>query len=112
MHLTFLISRSAHPILTERDAMGSDEYHPISKKGTNLTKAGGIGYTVVDSLDTMLLMGLDDDYQRARKWVEEKLDFDRDAEFNMFEVCPVTEHHKLIQPVSPMFPVADYSECL
>nr|GAT60198.1 glycoside hydrolase family 47 protein [Mycena chlorophos] len=27
----------------ERDAMGADEYHPISHEGTNLTSAGGIG---------------------------------------------------------------------
>jgi uncharacterized protein YyaL (SSP411 family) len=38
--------------------MGDDEYHPISQSGSNLTAAGGIGYTVVDSLDTMLLGGL------------------------------------------------------
>ena len=33
--------------------MGADEYHPNSHKGTNLTEAGGIGYIVVDALDTM-----------------------------------------------------------
>ncbi|KAJ3772466.1 glycoside hydrolase [Lentinula raphanica] len=69
----------------ERDAMGNDEYHPISHKGTNLTKAGGIGYTVIDSIDTMLIMGLEDDYARARKWVENSLSFDRDGAFNTFE---------------------------
>ncbi|KAF5346120.1 hypothetical protein D9758_009958 [Tetrapyrgos nigripes] len=69
----------------ERDAMGTDEYHAISKKGTNLSDAGGIGYTVVDSIDTMLLMGLDEDYQRARDWVENKLTFERDGIFNTFE---------------------------
>ncbi|KAF4573535.1 mannosyl-oligosaccharide alpha-1,2-mannosidase [Pleurotus pulmonarius] len=69
----------------ERDAMGDDEYHPISMKGTNLTAAGGIGYTVIDSLDTMLLMGLTDEYSRARRWVDTKLSFDRDANFNTFE---------------------------
>ncbi|TBU42728.1 glycoside hydrolase [Dichomitus squalens] len=69
----------------ERDAMGDDEYHPISQKGTNLTAAGGIGYTVIDSIDTMLLMGLQDEYARARKWVETKMSFDRDANFNTFE---------------------------
>ena len=41
--------------------MGDDEYHPISHKGSNLTAAGGIGYTVIDSIDTMLLMRLDVD---------------------------------------------------
>ena len=66
--------------------MGADEYHPISHQGTNLTEAGGIGYTVVDSLDTMMIMGLDDEVVRARKWVEEKLSFDKDGSFSTFEV--------------------------
>ncbi|KAG7100035.1 hypothetical protein E1B28_001821 [Marasmius oreades] len=70
----------------ERDAMGDDEYHPITRKGTNLTEAGGIGYTVIDSIDTMQLMGLTEDYTRARDWVEKKLSFDQDAEFSTFEV--------------------------
>ncbi|KAI9066522.1 glycoside hydrolase family 47 protein [Trametes sanguinea] len=69
----------------ERDAMGDDEYHPISRKGSNLTAAGGIGYTVVDSIDTMLIMGLHDEYARAREWVATKMSFDQDAEFNTFE---------------------------
>ncbi len=66
--------------------MGADEYHPISRNGSNLTEAGGIGYTVVDSLDTILMMGLQDEYARARKWVAEKLTFDKDGDFNTFEV--------------------------
>ncbi|KAJ7109748.1 glycoside hydrolase family 47 protein [Mycena crocata] len=69
----------------ERDAMGDDEYHPISHEGTNLTDAGGIGHTVVDSIDTMLLMGLDQEYSRAREWVATKMSFDRNATFNTFE---------------------------
>ena len=67
--------------------MGDDEYHPIGHSGSNLTDAGGIGYTVVDSIDTMLLMGLDKEYERAMKWVAEELSFERDANFNTFEVC-------------------------
>lgn len=66
--------------------MGADEYHPIGHLGSNLTAAGGIGYTVVDSIDTMIIMGLDEEYQRARSWVQNKLDFDKDADFNTFEV--------------------------
>src|ERR1700729_3304548 len=58
--------------------MGDDEYHPISGKGTNLTGAGGIGYTVVDYIDTMLIMGLRGEYDRARSWVANKMTFDRD----------------------------------
>ena len=66
--------------------MGDDEYHPISHKGSNLTSAGGIGYTVVDSIDTMIIMGLDEEYKRARNWIEKKMSFERDANFNTFEV--------------------------
>ena len=77
----------------ERDAMGDDEYHPISKTGTNLSEAGGIGYTVIDSLDTMMLMGLDDELARARSWIQQNLTFERDAEFNTFEVIPRSLSH-------------------
>ncbi|KAF9078021.1 glycoside hydrolase [Rhodocollybia butyracea] len=69
----------------ERDAMGYDEYHPISKRGENLAHSGGIGYTVVDAIDTMYLMGLEPEYQRARTWVETELTFDQPGEFSMFE---------------------------
>lgn len=69
--------------------MGSDEYHPISHRGTNLSHSGGIGYTIVDAIDTMLLMGLNEEYSRARDWVRSSLSFDRDGRsrcFNTFEV--------------------------
>jgi endoplasmic reticulum Man9GlcNAc2 1,2-alpha-mannosidase len=70
----------------ERDAMGADEYHPISHDGSDIAATGGIGYTVVGALDTMLLMGLDGEYLRARDWIEKELTFDRNADFNTFEV--------------------------
>lgn len=90
----------------ERDAMGADEYHPISGEGTNLTEAGGIGYTVVDSIDTMLIMGLHDEYARARDWVANKMSFDRDADFNTFEVSV----YVMPQPMSRgSRPADDYS---
>ena len=38
--------------------MGSDIYHPISKTGSNLRDSGGIGYTIIDAIDTMQVMGL------------------------------------------------------
>lgn len=34
-----------------------------------------LGLTVVDSLDTLLLMGLTDEYQEARHWVANHLEF-------------------------------------
>ncbi|CUA73820.1 mannosyl-oligosaccharide alpha-1,2-mannosidase [Rhizoctonia solani] len=74
----------------ERDAFGADEYHPISQKGSNLTEAGGIGYTIADSIDTIIIMqqqgyDFDAEYERAKIWIRDTLSFDRDANFNTFE---------------------------
>ncbi|KAG0296924.1 mannosyl-oligosaccharide alpha-1,2-mannosidase [Dissophora globulifera] len=67
-----------------RDAWGKDEYHPISKYGSNLIRKGQ-GFTIVDSLDTILLMGLEEEFQTAKAWVRDELDFDQDGEVNLFE---------------------------
>lgn len=83
----------AAEFLKERDAMGDDEYHPISRTGSNLTKAGGIGYTVIDSIDSMLLMGLWNEHARALHWVTNKMSLDRDDIFNTFEVIPFFRDH-------------------
>lgn len=72
----------------EQHAMGCDEYHPLTNKGSNLTDSGGIGYTIIDAVDTMWLMGLNDEYSRARDWIEAELTFDRDGNYNTFEVYP------------------------
>ncbi|KAK0553412.1 mannosyl-oligosaccharide alpha-1,2-mannosidase [Tilletia horrida] len=75
----------------ERDAWGSDEYHPHSKHGSNLSHVsieqggGGMGYTILDSLDSLLLLGLGDEYERARDWVKNDLTFEREGKFNVFE---------------------------
>ncbi|KAG9101368.1 mannosyl-oligosaccharide alpha-1,2-mannosidase, partial [Ceratobasidium sp. 370] len=72
----------------ERDAFGCDDYHPVSRTGKNLTTDRGVGYMIVDALDTMLIMGKDlsAEYRRARDWVEKDLDFDRDGRYSTFEV--------------------------
>jgi hypothetical protein len=84
--------------------MGNDEYHPISKTGSNLTDSGSIGYAIIDAIDTMQIMGLQEEYNRAREWIASELRFDRDGNFNTFEVStPITSliiyrltavHHK------------------
>ena len=45
-----------------------------------------MGYTIVDSLDSLLLMGFDEEYERARDWVKDKLSFDVPGKVNGFEV--------------------------
>ncbi|KAG0197985.1 mannosyl-oligosaccharide alpha-1,2-mannosidase [Mortierella sp. GBA30] len=68
----------------KRDAWGKDEYHPVNKYGSNIIRKGE-GLMIVDSLDTMLLMGLEDEFQEAKAWVRDELDFDQDGEVNLFE---------------------------
>ncbi|ORY82536.1 glycoside hydrolase [Protomyces lactucae-debilis] len=62
---------------------GHDEYKPISKKHKDMVP-GGMGWIIIDSLDTMLLMGLTEYVPQARKWIEQH-SFDIDAEVNVFE---------------------------
>lgn len=47
---------------------------------------------------TILRIGapLEQEYKRAREWVEKKLDFERDAKFNMFEVRSEHFSHYLV----------------
>ncbi|KAM0746133.1 glycoside hydrolase [Meredithblackwellia eburnea MCA 4105] len=70
----------------EKDAFGFDDYHPISHTGSNMSPKGGIGYFVVDSLDSLLVMGLEDEFSRAKSWVEKNLQFDIDDKFHNFEI--------------------------
>lgn len=68
--------------------MGFDEYKPISRKGQNLSKSSGIGYTIVDAIDTMYLMGLKSEYEVARQWIETELSFNLSSStYSTFEVC-------------------------
>lgn len=52
-------------------AWGYDELRPISGRGVN--NWGGMGTTLVDSLDTLWLMGMKDEFWEARDWVRDKL---------------------------------------
>ncbi|KAM7254215.1 hypothetical protein ACFE04_031897 [Oxalis oulophora] len=67
----------------EKYAWGFDELQPQSKSGVN--SFGGLGATLIDSLDTLYIMGLKDQFQRARDWVVNTLDFDKDYEASVFE---------------------------
>ncbi|WWC63138.1 uncharacterized protein I303_105738 [Kwoniella dejecticola CBS 10117] len=69
----------------EKYAWGADEFSPLSQTGSNLTSAGGVGYTIVDSLDALLVLDLIPEYERARDWCKTQLSFEKDATFNTFE---------------------------
>ncbi|KAJ7952050.1 alpha-1,2-Mannosidase [Quillaja saponaria] len=67
----------------EKYAWGQDELQPQSKNGVN--SFGGLGATLVDSLDTLYIMGLHEQFQKAREWVANILDFNKDYEASVFE---------------------------
>ncbi|CAH2036410.1 unnamed protein product [Thlaspi arvense] len=67
----------------EKYAWGKDELQPRTKDGAD--SFGGLGATMIDSLDTLYIMGLDEQFQKAREWVATSLDFDKDYDASMFE---------------------------
>jgi hypothetical protein len=66
------------------DAFGMDEYQPLSHRGHDWSP-GGIGLMIIDSLDTIMLMNLEEEYTQARDWIENKLSFDKNQDVNLFE---------------------------
>lgn len=60
-------------------AWGSNELKPISKTGHSQSVFGGgdMGASIVDAIDTLWLMGLKDEYDEARKWIELSFDLSR-----------------------------------
>ncbi|CAE7444449.1 MNS1 [Symbiodinium necroappetens] len=69
----------------EKYAWGQDELQPLSAAGRN--SFGGTGLTILDSLSTLWLMGLDEEFQKGVKFVSEDLDFDRaDSDVSVFEL--------------------------
>lgn len=67
----------------EKYAWGKDELKPPSMTGVD--SFGGLGATLVDSLDTLFIMGLDTQFKRAREWIEKSLYFNKNLEVSVFE---------------------------
>jgi mannosyl-oligosaccharide alpha-1,2-mannosidase len=64
-------------------AYGKDEVLPQSKAGSN--NWGGQGILLVDSLDTLWLMGMKDEFWKARDWVRDHLDHASVGTVSVFE---------------------------
>jgi len=61
-------------------AWGDNELKPISKRGHSASIFGRntkMGATIVDSLDTLYLMGLKDEFEQAKEWVRLHLDLNQ-----------------------------------
>ena len=67
-----------------RSATGSDIYLPISKEGQQM-KEKGMGWIIVDALDTLMIMNLTSRLSHAREWVSTSLDYNQDHAVNTFE---------------------------
>lgn len=64
-------------------AFGYDEIKPQSKRGHD--NWGGQGITLVDSLDTLWLAGLKDEFYQARDWVRDHLSHSKVGSVSVFE---------------------------
>ncbi|KAK5164146.1 mannosyl-oligosaccharide alpha-1,2-mannosidase [Saxophila tyrrhenica] len=65
-------------------AWGHDEFHPVSK-GKRQMVPNGMGWIIVDALDTMMIMNLTDEVAQARQWIHHNLTYDQDHDVNTFE---------------------------
>jgi len=63
---------------------GQDRFHPLAKTGSQMSP-DGLGWIIVDSLDTLMIMNLTSRLSDARKWVHRSLDYDQDQDVNTFE---------------------------
>jgi len=68
----------------EKNAWGYDEYHPVSKGKRQMTP-DGMGWIIVDALDTMMIMNLTEEVAHARQWIHHNLTYDQDHDVNTFE---------------------------
>lgn len=63
---------------------GKDRYHPVSGEGSQMSPKG-LGWIIVDSLDTMMIMNLSEPLAESRQWLQDSLTYDQDQEVNTFE---------------------------
>ncbi|PYH46091.1 glycoside hydrolase family 47 protein [Aspergillus saccharolyticus JOP 1030-1] len=68
----------------ERNAWGYDEYHPLAKDGRYMV-AGGMGWIIVDALDTLMIMNLTSRVRHARSWIQNSLQYNQNHDVNTFE---------------------------
>merc|ERR1711991_632989 len=63
-------------------AWGKDELKPVSKTHQNWLD---IGLTIIDSLDTLWIMDMKEEFNKAREWVASSLSFNKNRDVSTFE---------------------------
>ena len=69
-------------------AWGKNELRPVSKRGHTASIFGvsSMGATIVDSLDTLYIMGLQEDFDKGKEWVAANLDMNQmSGDVSVFE---------------------------
>jgi mannosyl-oligosaccharide alpha-1,2-mannosidase len=67
-------------------AWGKDQIKPISGEFESFPlKNHHLGLSLIEALDTLWVMGLDDEFDEGVDWVKRNLDFDVDGEVSVFE---------------------------
>lgn len=67
-------------------AWGKDQIKPLSGGFESFPlKDHHLGLTIVEALDTLWVMGLDEEFHDGVEWVRHNLDFDVDGEVSVFE---------------------------
>lgn len=61
-----------------------DEYKPLTRKGKTMVE-GGMGWIIVDALDTAMMMNLTSQVATAREWISTSLSYTANHEVNTFE---------------------------
>ena len=73
----------------EKYAWGQNELKPLSKSGHSAGIFGSntqLGATIIDGMDTMLLMGFNEEVKRARDWIKTNFNIKQDTDFSAFEI--------------------------
>lgn len=98
----------------DRYAWGFDQFHPVSKRGEQMASKG-LGWIIIDSLDTLMLMNLTSRLSHAREWLAKDLTYDQDQDVNTFETTirmlgGLLSAHYLSNKYPNMAPLADDDE--
>ena len=80
----------------ETYAWGLDELHPVSCTGKLGVMGGrngfsGLGASLVDAMSTLHMMGMDQEFDKAKRWVRENMEFSRGGEQQIS--CTLSGNH-------------------
>ena len=70
----------------EQYAWGHDELRPLSRTPRDWHGTESLLMTPVDSLDTLILLGFDEEAAKTRAYIDEHLSFDQDIYVKNFEI--------------------------